>query len=392
MPSASLLTCHFQMGLPPWARRFFETSGAIFETSGATWALLMDPGEAPPLPELPHIKWILRFYADEAVEKAEVEQGTAGAWPHYKRLKPFLDARPWLREWRFWVTSNNEMTNAGLYATQKGREAVDAHEAEFARIMWEDAGIRVCGYLERTDGEASFYIFPCFTKTGITKRTVINSVLSAKGTVTKFTITGLGNLPNFSDNFWCEFCPCSVLSLLGSRCPAAIAGFIITIAINSVNRVTRSRPWPYIGIKVLKTVKPAAANLDPPTAVKMPIRNPMGVVAPLFHIFPSHIFRHLTDIRFSIEQFFLKATARFTLAAPKISPIDESFNAAITSASPQYNPRLSIPTIFNNSPSPKSFPGQINLFTHFIYPYTKAAPGSSVCQGQKPGTACCQIV
>jgi len=98
------------MGLPPWARRFFETSGA-------TWALLMDPGEAPPLPELPHIKWILRFYADEAVEKAEVEQGTAGAWPHYKRLKPFLDARPWLREWRFWVTSNNEMTNAETQAS-----------------------------------------------------------------------------------------------------------------------------------------------------------------------------------------------------------------------------------------------------------------------------------
>jgi len=384
VPTESLLTCHFQMGLPPWARRFFETSGA-------RWAKLMDPGESPPLPDL-DVTWILRFYEDEATARAEVMKGRAGALERYRRIKPLLDARPWLSGQRYYVESMNEPSNAGILRTRVGREALDRHEAEFAKIMWEKAGIQVCGYLERTDDEASFYIFPCFTKAGITKRTVINSILSAKSTVTKFAITRLGNLPNFSDNFWCEFCSCSILSLLGSRCPSAIAGFIITVAVNSVKRITGSRSWPHVGIEVLKAVKPAVANFDPPTAVKMPITNSAGVVASLFHIFPSHIFRHLTDIRVSIEQFFLKATARFTLAAPKISPIDESFNAAITSASPQHNPRLSIPAIFNNGPSPKSFPGQINLFTHFIYPYTKAAPGSSVCQGQKPGTACCQIV
>ena len=61
----SKLTLHFQIGLPPWARRFFEVSGA-------RWGLLMDPGDAPPLPELPHVNWIIRFYERM---KAAVDKG-----------------------------------------------------------------------------------------------------------------------------------------------------------------------------------------------------------------------------------------------------------------------------------------------------------------------------
>jgi len=133
--SSSLLTCHFQMGLPPWARRFFETSGA-------GWAKLMDPGEAPPLPDL-DVNWILRFYEDEATARTEVMKGKAGALERYGRIKPLLDARPWLSGQRYYVESMNEPSNAGILRTRDGREALDAHEAEFAKIMWERRGIRV---------------------------------------------------------------------------------------------------------------------------------------------------------------------------------------------------------------------------------------------------------
>lgn len=135
----SKIGLHFQLGLPHWAADFYARSGAL-------WGKLMDPGDAIPLPELPNLRWIIRFMEDEGTAKAEVMAGVAGAWQRYKRLEPELARRPWLSDNRFYLESMNEPSNAHILFSKEGRLALNEHEAALARILWEERGIRSVGY------------------------------------------------------------------------------------------------------------------------------------------------------------------------------------------------------------------------------------------------------
>jgi len=135
----SKLTLHFQIGLAAWAESFVDRSGV-------TWLKMMDPGDAVPLPSRPNVKWIIRFWEEESVAKAEVLMGKDGARARLNRIAPELQKRPWLKENRFYLEHMNEPSNAGLLATPDSRRLLAEFTAEFTKILWQDYGIRSCAY------------------------------------------------------------------------------------------------------------------------------------------------------------------------------------------------------------------------------------------------------
>lgn len=136
----SLLTLHFQIGLPPWAKKFIADSGV-------SWVKLMDPGDAEPYAtEFQNLSWIIRFWEDEATAKTEVLKRKQGAYERLLRIGPQLRARPWLSQPRFYLEHMNEPSNAGLLKSSHGRISLDTFTAEFTRILFEQYGIRSCGY------------------------------------------------------------------------------------------------------------------------------------------------------------------------------------------------------------------------------------------------------
>jgi len=133
------LGLHCQQFIPGWAEGFYRKSGS-------KWAKTMSIGDEPPIPSLPDISWIFRFYEDEAVAKDEVLQGQKGAILRLNRCAPEFKRRPWLSESRYYVEHMNEPTNAGILAAQWSRIALDEHTAEYTRILFEEFGIRSVGY------------------------------------------------------------------------------------------------------------------------------------------------------------------------------------------------------------------------------------------------------
>lgn len=135
----SLLTLHFQLGLPPWSR-WFLTDSAV------TWAKLMDPGDDEPHPEFQDINWVIRFNEDENTAKAEVLRRKQGAYERLLRIGPALRKRPWLSQARFYLEHMNEPSNAGLLKGSEGRISLDVFTAEFTRILYDQYGVQSCGY------------------------------------------------------------------------------------------------------------------------------------------------------------------------------------------------------------------------------------------------------
>lgn len=128
---------HIQGGIPNHTVEYYRTTGA-------DWGLIMDPGEAPPLPEMSHINWIVRCYQDESLVAEDCAKGGQGAWNQIKRLGDWLRARPYLREARYKFACHNEATNAHILSSAEGREAFSQYGAVFVRLLWEEHGIRAC--------------------------------------------------------------------------------------------------------------------------------------------------------------------------------------------------------------------------------------------------------
>jgi hypothetical protein len=134
----SKLAPHFQIGLPPWAERFFNDSGC-------RWAKLMDPGDSPPLPHLTQVSWVIRKYEDGPTCRAEVMGGAAGAESQIRRITPWLKARPWLSQPRYMLEHHNEPTNEGTLRTAQGRRATSAYGVRFTQLLKNEFGIRSVG-------------------------------------------------------------------------------------------------------------------------------------------------------------------------------------------------------------------------------------------------------
>lgn len=127
------------MGIPPWAKRFYDVSNSH-------WAKVMDPGDAEPFVNMPHVNVLIRFDEPEDVAKAEVLQGAAGARARLARVeRDVLAKRPWLSKERYYLEHMNEPSNAGILQTKAGRIALDEFTAEYARLLWEKHRIRSCG-------------------------------------------------------------------------------------------------------------------------------------------------------------------------------------------------------------------------------------------------------
>jgi len=98
------------------------------------------------MPELPNMRWVIRFNESEVTATAEVMHGAQGALERLHRIGPELRKRPWLADEHFYLEHMNEPTNAGLLRTDKSRKLLDIYTAEFTRLLWEEFGIRSCGY------------------------------------------------------------------------------------------------------------------------------------------------------------------------------------------------------------------------------------------------------
>jgi len=136
----SLLTLHIQLGMPHWIKAFIALSGV-------RWMKCMDPGDQEPFAyDFPSLNWIVRFFEDEGTAKREVLMGKAGAKPRLDRVRGELQKRPWLSKPRFYVEHMNEPSNALILKDRAGRQALDYFTAEYTRLLYEEFGIRSCGY------------------------------------------------------------------------------------------------------------------------------------------------------------------------------------------------------------------------------------------------------
>jgi hypothetical protein len=79
----------------------------------------------------------------------------------------------------------------------------------------------------------------------------------------------------------------SVGSLLFHCSPAAVAGFIVPIHVDTVDAVFLRWSWPHVSEKVIKTAPPPVANLDAAATVVLVVL----VVASRPQPAPSSIFR-----------------------------------------------------------------------------------------------------
>lgn len=122
----------------------------------------------------------------------------------------------------------------------------------------------------------------------------------------------------------------TIVSLLNTSCPANIARLVVTVVINSVERVLSGGARANVVEKFIKRVK---AKFDASTAITH-ISRVFRIVAPILRRLPRAIFgRQLFNSRRSVDnvhlltQFESEATTR--IDAP-ISQISSSNNAPIT--------------------------------------------------------------
>ena len=127
--------------------------------------------------------------------------------------------------------------------------------------------------------------------------------------------------------------------LLGSG-PAAVAGFVVAIYVNSIKRVF----WgalPHVGVKVFKTT-PAFTNTNPSTSVVMEVARGR-VRTPLEHSTPRVVRRRFIQAMFRLEPLrllFSKASARSNQTGLQAIDRRNLFCSAIAAVTPKRNAPL----------------------------------------------------
>lgn len=121
------------------------------------------------------------------------------------------------------------------------------------------------------------------------------------------------------------------LFVLGS--PVAVLGFVVTVAIDTVNRVLPRRTLPHVGKEILEAVQPAFANCYPSTAISA-VPAGMGVQAAGLHCLPTTVRRVERGISIPAPMLEPRATATVATTGPKFSTFDETGLPALTNALP----------------------------------------------------------
>ena len=73
------------------------------------------------------------------------------------------------------------------------------------------------------------------------------------------------------------------------RGPAAVTLFVVSLVVNAINRVSRTRPFAHVGQKCGKVISPPTAYFDTACAVPFVIAA-LRVVAALLHVPPNSVF------------------------------------------------------------------------------------------------------
>lgn len=124
-----------------------------------------------------------------------------------------------------------------------------------------------------------------------------------------------------------------VLRLFQFRCPAAVAFFVVAIAIKSVNRSLRKRLWSHVLKEVDKRIKPSIANRDALSTIEMVI-GAVGLVASSLHFLPRRVlgrFAHIASIRAVAPARLGRTLAEFAAShCSCISALAEALPAGIT--------------------------------------------------------------
>jgi hypothetical protein len=160
-----------------------------------------------------------------------------------------------------------------------------------------------------------------------------------------------------------------VSSLLFTRGPSAIIGRIVTIIINSINRIFAGQSFPHIGIKVFKGVSPAITNSNTSSTITRIIRI-IRIGTTIDKSSPYSIFGAFPHSMFCIEVpgIFFLPTSTTCRCTPKQTRLhDISFCTAETATIPLGMTR-SGSGIIDNSPSTEGFSNKIIFgFIHYLY-------------------------
>jgi hypothetical protein len=83
-----------------------------------------------------------------------------------------------------------------------------------------------------------------------------------------------------------------VPGLRGPSSPSAVAGFVVPVDVDPIDRVFRGRPGPHVGEECLVGFKPTLAHGDPTATVVVKLWVG-GPVAPRLHVLPRSVFNGL---------------------------------------------------------------------------------------------------
>lgn len=158
----------------------------------------------------------------------------------------------------------------------------------------------------------------------------------------------------------------SISSLFLECSPSDIIGFIVSIVVNSVKRMTPAGGFPNILDELLKRINPLFANNNPPSTMSIET-GVIGLVAPIQHTSPRFILScatHAVRCVLLSGKLFLKASTTCAISISKRSGINIFNFAARTFATP-ISAITRMGRFSNNNPLAEFFTGQI--FTPFCH-------------------------
>lgn len=143
-------------------------------------------------------------------------------------------------------------------------------------------------------------------------------------------------------------------SLLKLCCPNAIFRFVISVVVESFNRVICAGHRPHVGIKILKRFNPSFANRYSSSAVVSKVST-VNIAASFYDPLVNSVLfavRHAVGFPYLIlsKEFFMKTAARLRPASPKRQTCRNCCSTTVTQAIP-HRPRLTAGCNFVISPA-----------------------------------------
>ena len=180
-------------------------------------------------------------------------------------------------------------------------------------------------------------------------------------------------------------CQITVIALIArlfrNRCPAAIARLIVTVIVDTVNRMLRARARPHVGKEGLVGISPPLADGNAAAAVPMPVMA-FGVGATVDHVAPSLILWHFVVAVNRKAGTLAATTERGSVSQMRTN--DRPFFAARAAAKPFRLSGSVIADISNNRPMPTALAGHVvfhvlgngyNLVSHVRTSFTNVMRG-----------------